>query len=258
MEDAVGWVEQRVFPILKEQVFFSFNELNIALLEEVEKLNDKPYQQRPGSRSEIFLQVDKPSMRPLPAHPFQNPETKWAKVSKNGYHVHFDGRYYSAPFQLAGQEVLLSATGRTVELLYDNKRVALHRRCYAVHQRYVTDPAHMPPRHLAQYETDSMTGPKYLDWAAKIGPSTKKVIATLLDRYEIQEQSYGSCMGILRLADCHSQFQLEAACRLACQQGIGGYRQIKTLIDKKPSKEEDRPANCHANLRGGQYYTQGR
>ena len=258
VEDAVGWVEQSVFPTLKEQVFFSFDELNIVLLEKVEKLNEEPYQQRPGSRSQIYQHVDRPAMRPLPAHAFQNPEIRWAKVSKNGYHVQFEGRYYSVPFQLAGKEVLLSATSTTVELVYDNKRVALHRRCYAINQRFMTDPSHMPPRHLAQYDTDTMTGPKYLDWAARVGPSTKKVIATLLARYEIQEQVYDSCMGILRLADRYSQIQLEAACRRACQQGIGGYRQIKAFIEEDTRTKEERPANCHANLRGGQYYTQGR
>lgn len=258
VEDAVGWVEKSIFPTLKEQIFYSFNELNIVLLEEVEKLNNRPYQQRPGSRSTIYLQLDKPAMRPLPAHSFQNPETRWAKVSKNGYHVQFDGHFYSAPFQLVGKEVLLSATGTTVELLYDNKRVALHRRCYAIDRRHVTDPTHMPPRHLAQLETDCMTGAKYLAWAAGIGPSTKKVIGTLLARYAIEEQVYDSCMGILRLADRYSPFQLEAACKRACAQGIRGYRQIKALIEEELATSQDRPANTHANLRGGQYYSQGR
>lgn len=254
VEDAVGWVGQRIFPILKEQIFFSLSELNIVLLDQVEKLNEEPYQQRPGSRSQIFQQVDRPAMRPLPVHSFQNPETRWAKVSKNGYHVRFDGRYYSAPFQLAGKEVLLSATSTTIELVYNNRRVALHRRCHAINRNYITDPAHMPPRHLAQYETDSMTEVKYLDWATNIGPSTKKVIATLLARFEIQEQSYGSCMGILRLADRYSQIQLESACRRACQMGVAGYQQIKTFIEADTTTQQSRPANCHANLRGGQYY----
>lgn len=49
---------------------------------------------------------------------------------------------------------------------------------------------------------------------------------------EIQEQVYGSCMGILRLADRYSQIQLEAACRRACQQGVSGYQQIKALIEE--------------------------
>ena len=88
-----------------------------------------------------------------------------------------------------------------------------------------------------------------------IGPSTKKVIATLLARFEIQEQSYGSCMGILRLADRYSQIQLEFACRRACQMGVAGYQQIKTFIEAETTTQQSRPANCHANLRGGQYYS---
>jgi len=56
----------------------------------------------------------------------------------------------------------------------------------------------------------------------------------------------------------YSPFQLEAACKRACAQGIRGYRQIKALIEEELATSQDRPANTHANLRGGQYYSQGR
>lgn len=255
VEDAVGWVEQKILPKLKEQVFFDLEELNRILLVELKKLNEKPYQNRPCNRSEIFREVDLPAMRPLPAHAFENPEMKWVRASKNGYHVQFDGHRYSVPFQLAGERILLSASSTAVELLYDNKRVALHRRCYARNQLYVTDPKHMPPKHQAQRQTDCMTGDKYLKWAAEIGPHTEKVIATLLSRYVIEEQVYDSCMGILRFSKTYSPFQLELACQKACKLGVGGYRQIKHFLEQpKPETTEERATNLHSNIRGASYY----
>lgn len=258
VEDAVGWFEKKVLPKLKEQNFFQLTDINRAILIEIKKLNDKPYQRRPGTRTEIFREVDLPSMQSLPAHAFENPELRWVKSSKNGYHIHFDGHQYSAPYQLAGQRLLLSASDKTIELLYDNKRVALHNRCYLHNQFYVTDPNHMPESHRAQYSTDCMTGEKYIKWAAGIGLHTEQVITALLSRYEIEQQVYPSCMGILRLANRYSPFQLEAACQKACQIGIGNYKQIKSYIQQTEQKStEELGSNAHANIRGADYY-QGR
>ena len=252
VEDAVGAFTRKILPKLKKQIFFDFHELNIAILLAVEKLNKRPYQKRPGSRTEIFSEVDLPAMRPLPAHRFSSPETKWATISKNGYHVHFDGHEYSAPYQLAGKRVLLVASRTTVELLYDNRRVALHARCYRRDQVYVTDPHHMPERHQAQRQEDVMTGERYLAWARSIGPHTASYIKTLLARSVIEEQSYRACMGILRLAEQHSPFQLERACQQALKIGVGGYQQIKRFILRDEPQEDS--INQHHNLRGAKYY----
>lgn len=252
VENAVGLFTKKILPQLKKQLFFDFHELNIALLLAVEKLNKRPYQKRPGSRAEIFSEVDRPAMRPLPAQRFSSPETRWATVSRNGYHVHFDGHEYSAPYPLAGKRVLLIASGTTIELLYDNRRVALHARCYRRDQVYVTDPNHMPERHRAQLQEDVMTGERYIAWARSLGPHTTAYITTLLARHVIEEQSYRACMGILRMAEQHSPFQLERACQQALKIGVGGYQQIKRFILNDESQNDS--INQHDNIRGAQYY----
>lgn len=252
-EDGVGIFTRKIMPKLREQLFFDFQALNDFIRHEVDKFNKKAYQRRPGNRTAIFQEVDLPAMRALPAHPFSLRDLLWVKVSRNGYHVHFDGHLYSAPFQLAGQKVLLSATSTTVELFYDNKRVACHKRCHKISKYYVTDIEHMPEKHRAQSVADAMNGAKYRAWAKSIGPSTLKVIQTLLMRESVEEQSYQVCMGILRMADKYSPFQLERACRAAYQAEAISYHAIKHCLeeDQKMRKEN---VNDHENIRGAAYY----
>lgn len=253
VESSVNTFQSKILPKLKEQVFFDLDSINLFIHKELKVINERPYQKRPGSRASIFREVDLPAMRPLPPHRYENPETKWVIASRNGYHIQYDDHQYSVPFQLAGQKILLSATSTKVEFHFDNKLVALHQRCYSRQQIYVTDPNHMPKKHQAQLEEDNMTGEKYLKWAERIGPCTRQVIETLLLRYEQEQQSYRTCMGILRMAEKHSEPVLEKACEKACETGIAGYKQIESLVGKLTGSTTKK-TNNHANLRGGEYY----
>ncbi len=255
VERGVGSFQRKILPRLKEQLFFSFEDLNQEILLALDAFNRKPYQSRPGSREKIFREVDLPAMRPLPANRFSSPKVQWVSVSKNGYHVTFDKHQYSAPYQLAGQKVLLVATNMTVELVYDNKRIALHQRSYSPSEIYVTDPLHMPQNHLAQAEIDAMTVEKYLNWGAKIGPRTKQLVDNILSGVAIPEQEFANCMGILRLADKYSPFLLEKAAEKAVALGVTRYKQIRKLLDEISQKIWDtQTVNDHENIRGAKYY----
>ena len=257
-EGGVWLLESKILPKLKGQIFFDFESLNQELARLTEKQNRKPYQQRPGSRSDIFTEFDQPQLRQLPAHRFELPETKWATVSRNGYHVRFDDHRYSVPFQFSGKRVLISATSTVVELLYDNRRIAQHRRCYSHSQVYITNPSHMPEAHQHQLKADCMNGEKYRAWAAGIGEAALEYISALLARHVIEEQAYETCMGILRLADKYSEPMLEAACSKALKLGIGGYHQIKALLQALQEEQDADRLNTHSNLRGAAYYTEGK
>jgi hypothetical protein len=64
-------------------------------------------------------------------------------------------------------------------------------------------------------------------------------------------------MGILRLADKYSNPLLEEACRIACEIGMGGYTQIKTILTKIEQKQKQEKLNKHENIRGASYYAKG-
>lgn len=84
---------------LRNQVFFSIAELNTAIQEKLEELNNKPFQKLSGSRRLLFDTIDKPALRPLSIEPYVFAFWKKAKVNID-YHIAFEENYYSIPHQL--------------------------------------------------------------------------------------------------------------------------------------------------------------
>ncbi len=66
---------------LRHRKFFSLRELNLAIRELLEKLNQRPFQKREGWRWSLFLEVDQPALRPLPAERFDLSE--WSQATVN-------------------------------------------------------------------------------------------------------------------------------------------------------------------------------
>ena len=82
----------------------------------------------------------------------------------------------------------------------------------------------------------------------------------------VEQQSYRSCMGLLKLADKYSVSRLEAACRKALSfTAAPSYKSIKNILDTGSDLMEssDKAAtgshtetakNSHALTRGADYY----
>ncbi|MDR2376091.1 MAG: hypothetical protein LBD96_06595 [Treponema sp.] len=68
------------------------------------------------------------------------------------YHVHYEGFYYSVPFEYARQQVEIRATAGTVQVLSGGKRIACHLRSYDLSRRYTTCKEYMPLNHQAMAE----------------------------------------------------------------------------------------------------------
>jgi len=98
-----------VLATLRKRQFFSVAELNEAILELVHKLNERPFRKLAGSRAELYQNIDRPALQPLPLHPFVYAEWKKARVNLD-YHIELGGHYYSTPYQLVGKEVEARST----------------------------------------------------------------------------------------------------------------------------------------------------
>jgi len=93
---AQRWILAR----LRNRTFFTLTELNNAVSELVDELNERPFQKLEGNRQQAFETIDRPAMRALPALRFEVAERK--KVRANiDYHVEFEGRHYSVPTNCA-------------------------------------------------------------------------------------------------------------------------------------------------------------
>ena len=108
VENAVRLVYQRICFALKDQVFFDLHTLNAAIRPLLDLYNQRMYQQRQTSRTQLFLEQEQPLLSPLPAQAFTLITYKQATVQKN-YHVFIsdDKHYYSVPHQFIGKKVEL-------------------------------------------------------------------------------------------------------------------------------------------------------
>jgi transposase len=256
-ESGVQYAEHRLLAPLRHQTFFGVGQINQALQPLLQQLNAQPFQKLQGSRQQLFEQLDRPALRPLPDTPYQLGEWRNAQVNID-YHVQVDWHYYSVPYPLVHQPVEVRLTARMVELFHHGRRVALHRRSF---QRggFTTDPSHRPKAHQQHLE---WTPSRLIDWAHTLGPATGQLVATLLARKPHPEQGYRACLGIMRLAKDYGPPRLEAACRRALALDSCTYHSVasilKTKMDSLPLPRPAAPpppaVSDHGNLRGAAYY----
>jgi transposase len=255
VEVGVQVVERWILAVLRNRTFFSLDELNQAIGEALERLNNRPFKKLAGSRRSLFEQVDKPALKPLPPTPYEFAQWKKARVNID-YHVAVDGNYYSVPYQLVREEVDVRFTASTVEVLYKGERVASHRRSYRCGQ-YVTVTEHMPRAHQKHLEWSPS---RLVNWAQTIGPQTAGLVQAILAARPHPEHGYRSCLGIIHLSRLYSADRLEAAAARALACRAFSYRSLKSILeaglDKVPVAQGEAPAPVpeHANLRGAAYF----
>lgn len=257
VEAAVYVVYTRVLAPLRDQKFETLDELNTAIWEKLDLLNERKMKKFDISRRERFEQIEKPLLAPLPSRPyiirhFLPPAT----VQKN-YHVYFkpDGHYYSVPYRYRKKKVRIAYTADEVEIYLNNTRIAAHRR-ERRKNGYTTTYDHMPSQHRIVSEWNPQ---RFLHWASTYGRETKKLISRVIDSREIPEQAYKSCLGILNLSKKYEATRLEAASARANYFGITSAKGMKSILEKgldsqEPAKGQQLPLPAHENIRGHSYY----
>jgi transposase len=258
VEAGVLLVERWILARLRHRRFFSLGELNAAIRELLEDLNNRPFQKLEGSRRSWFELLERPVIRPLPLTPFEYAEFKRALVSRLDYHVEFEHHYYSVPHALVGQEVELRVTRSTVEVLYRHRRVASHARSW-VRGDYTTVAEHMPASHRAH---QAWTPQRLIRWASSIGVATGSVVTHILQSKPHPEQGYRACLGMLALARKYGNARLEAACQRAVALGARTRKSVASILanglDQQPAQrslyDDARELPVHGNVRGPNYY----
>ncbi len=253
VENGVQNVERWVIAPLRNRTFFSLAEVNRAIQEQLNKLNNKVMLAVGRTRRQEFEDIDQPNLRPIPEKPYEYAIRKTARVHID-YHVEFEKHLYSVPHRLIHQEVDLRATEHMVEIFYKGKSVAVHPRSFKP-GRFSTLREHMPPNHLF---VDQVNAKQLLQWAEAVGPQTSALINATLKSRPFPEQAYRSCLGILSLAKKYPHPQIEQACQAALEAKTFSYKVVKEELDwlsKQPAlpiAPETLPA--HANIRGHEYY----
>jgi len=256
VEKSVSIVYNKIYAVLRNRTFYSLEELNQAIWDLLDKINNENFQGKPFSRRDLFEQEERHLLSPLPHDSFEIRESVRVTVMKNS-HVLLgkDKHYYSVPFRHIGKRVKMVFGYRTVSIYTGGERIAFHKRDSRPY-KYTTNPEHPPSTHrfVADWSPE-----KFLAWGAAIDKDGETYIQGVFDRHDYPETAYRSCIGILSLAKKKGADRLINACRRGLYYQSFGYRIIDNIIKKGLDHESWEEAAqhklpLHENIRGSEYY----
>jgi len=255
VEAAVLIAERWILAVLRHRTFYSMEELRAAVAELLTRINDRPMRKLKKSRRQLFEEMEKAALKPLPARPYEL--ALWSKPTvAPDYHVAFEEHFYSVSYLLLGEKLELRATETTVEIFRRGSRVASHARS-SFKGGYTTRTEHMPRGHREYAE---WTPQRLIGWAKKVGPNTGALVEAIMASKKHPEHGFKRCLGIMRLRKEYADERIERACGRALRHGMLTYKQVKAILQNnrdreplpEPAPQLDLP--LRQNVRGGDYY----
>lgn len=256
VEGSVRLVYMRVFAELRNETFFSMEELNTAAAAKMQKHNQKRMQKNPYTREERFLAVDRPNLMPLPASDFEIASYTDLKVSSNCcIYLGRDQHYYTVPYQHISKTAHVVYTRSLVKIYVDGELVATHARDYG-RGRYTIVEEHLASK---SSEYRGLNAGKYIERAEKASKELGEVVRHIFYSSSMPaETHYRTCEGLLNLQRSSDPAIFRTACEAALKYGRYSYRFIRSLVESKcagvtqtecpPSPPE------HENIRGREQF----
>ncbi len=253
VEGAVLIMQRWIVAALRNSTFFSLEEINAAIKPLLETYNDKKMQGYECSRRELFNQIEKDALLPLPQYRFEISTWKKAKVNID-YHIEYKRHYYSVPYRFRHEYVELKVREKTIDIFHYGKQIATHLRSNRK-GFHTTVKEHMPENHRFASK-DAWDSTRLINWASTVGPHTRIQVTRLLASRKYPEQAYRAVLGILRLEKIYSKARLEAAAEIANSFGVTSFQYISRLLKKNLEKTQvksaETPPLLHRNIRGSQ------
>jgi transposase len=255
VEAAVLLAERWVLAVLRHRTFYSLEELRSAVAELVEKLNNRPMRRLKKSRRQLFEEMERAALKPLPTRPYELALWERPTVAPD-YHVEFEDNFYSVPYQLLGEKLELRATETTIEIFRRGSRITSHERSYGK-GKYVTKNEHMPRGHRDYAE---WTPQRIIAWAKSVGPQTAALVEAIMAARMHPEHGFKRCLGIMGLRRQYPDERIERAAARALRFRTLTYRSVaailKNNLDREdlPGEERQQALPLHGNIRGSRYY----
>ena len=255
-ELSVKLVQRWILARLRHRQFFSLHELNEAIWELLDDLNNRKMRHLGKSRRELFEELDQPALKALPDRTYIYRDFKDCKVNID-YHILLEKDLYSVPYQLAGEVVNARYTSTTVEIYHKDKRVAVHPR--APGKGVVTTVTeHMASAHRAYAE---WTPSRMISWGKKFGSHTGKLIEEIMLQKPHPEAGFRICLGILSRAKSLDDLDVEAVSKRMLELKLFTVKNFENIHRNKSYEqvstqplEMTPPDSYHENVRGQQCY----
>ena len=256
-ELGVKGIQRWILMKLRRRTFFDINELNDAISSLLDGYNNKVIRRLGKSRSELFEELDKPSLHPLRANNYLFRRYKQCTVAVD-YHIELEGNGYSVPYAYLGKRVDVWYSRSSVTISYQGGVIATHPR---LSHRYEDSTLieHMPKSHQYQYE--KWNPGRILNWANTIGSDTVLLMQEIMKVRSHPVRGYKSCMAILSFSKTYGSEALELTCKKALSINTKSVSSIESILKRKTylAKEEVNPVNNdlfndHENIRGADTY----
>lgn len=242
VESDVKYVKRNFLPLFTESQKQRGHAPGLVeeLIQDLERWNvevcDTHVVQKVGrSPLEIFEQEEVAALRALPPSRWDPVIYKEASVGPD-WRVQFQKAFYSVPYRLIGQRVLVMGNSATVRVYLAGEEITMHLRAPR-DWHYVWKAEHAPPQ-MEQYLAMSTQG--LLTWASRLGPSVQALMQGILADKAVD--GLRPARALLRLGQRYGKDRLEAACRRSLRYGLGDYQSVKNILvgnlDRLPEEQD--------------------
>ena len=256
VEVHVNVLYQQVYSRLRHMTFYSLEELNNALAEKVQQLNENVMQDYGVSRRVLFERDEQSHLKSIPSEPYALVRQAKVTVLQNGHvKVKSIGKYLSVPYRLIGQKV-------TVLISNGVARVYHQRQCVATHVvtkggLYITNREHMASAH--QEYLNNLSPETLKQKALCIGPEVESLITAVLKKGIYPEHAYKTCQGILALQFKCERARFRKCCEIALSNNYTSLRYMRHLVTSphvtfSESDTIQGSLPVHHNIRGPENY----
>jgi hypothetical protein len=207
----------------------SLDELNAQLAERCGKDQERSVRGKSGTVAALLAE-DRSAMLPLPARPFDARRVEDGSADSLSL-VRFDTNSYSVPTQYAHRSVKVVASVSEVRIIYEDRLVAQHPRCWGKEQ-YFFDPIH----YLALLERK----PGGFDFARPLAkwelPECYGVLRRRLEAGDPTGHGTRSFIRVLRLLETHTLTELTDAVEYALDLGIEDADSIRMILEYRADR----------------------
>ena len=262
VENAVKLMYRTVYADLEGMVFHDLISLNAAIRTSLDAFNDRRMSGRKESRRELFEELEKDYLQPLPAIRYQMKSRKTVTVMRNSY-VMLDKHHYSVPMEYIGKRMELIYDTETLEVYHGLKLVTIHHR-NSTPYGYTQKTSHNLPGRHGTYEKDLE---EVYERAASIDNILLTYLKEITARRKYLPLAFRICRGILSLESKYGLERLVAACACASEGNLYGYNEIKDILESGDDVrfmvsedgtigiEQEYLPSQHKNIRGKEYFS---
>lgn len=256
VETHVNVIYQQTYSRMRNMTFYSLEELNSALKERMNDLNDAVMQDYGVSRRLLLERDEQQTLKPLPKEPYCLVRQIKQTVLQNGHiKIKSIGKYLSVPYHLIGQKVTVLLSNGIARIYHARECIATH--VLSKEGLYITKTDHLASTH--QEYLNNLSPETLKQKALAIGSEAEQLITAVLGRAQHPEQAYKTCQGIMALQFKCERKKFLLCCKTAIANNLISLRYMRHLVSSPHvilQEEHFRQTSLplHQNIRGPENY----